>query len=131
MGRMLRMAADAVDDFQGKTQQRYADQREAGVDSQAVVDAVATLTASALAGLAQAAPRLRGESCCDCQCVTESGGGSASVVDEVEKAFGRLGLVQESELAALRKRVVDLEAKLSGSAAKAKPAAKQTSRKSK
>ena len=31
---------------------------------------------------------------------------------ELEKLIGRMGLVQEDELAALRKRVVDLEAAL-------------------
>jgi len=35
------------------------------------------------------------------------------VAEEVDKVVGRLGLVQEDELAALRKRVLDLEARLS------------------
>ena len=124
--RMLRMTADAVDDFQGKARERYNEQREAGVDSQAVVDALATLAASAAAGAAEFAPRQRG-----CQCDNGAGKSGASaafanISDEVEKAFGRLGLVQESELAALRKRVVDLEAKLA-SAGKGTPAKKKAS----
>ena len=79
---------------------------------------MATLTASVAAGVAEIAPRPRGGCQCDCVCETPSGsasGPSTDVADEVEKAFGRLGLVQESELAALRKRVVDLEARLAGS----------------
>lgn len=114
--RFLRMTADAVDDFQGKARERYDEQRESGVDSQAVVDALATLTASAAASIAEMAPRPRGG--CQCDCDRPSGtttGSAVDVADEVERAFGRLGLVQESELAALRKRVVDLEAKLADS----------------
>jgi hypothetical protein len=37
---------------------------------------------------------------------------SADVEQEVDKVIGRMGLVQEDELAALRKRVAELESKL-------------------
>jgi hypothetical protein len=107
--RVLRMAADVVEDFQGKARERYNDQREAGVDSQSVVDALATLTASVAAGVAEITMRPgRRDDCCN----GTSAEAATDVAAEVDRAFGRLGLVQESELAALRKRVVDLEARL-------------------
>ena len=114
--RILRMAADVVEDFQTKARDRYNDQREAGVDSQSVVDALATLAASVAAGAAEITSI--GNRGCRCACDSDSSTTATASVDveaEVEKAFGRLGLVQETELAALRKRVVDLEARLSGS----------------
>lgn len=116
LARFLHMSADVVEDFQSKARDRYNEQRESGVDSQAVVDALATLTASIVAGVAEVTPKPRGGCQCDCgQSGTQ--GPSADVAEEVEKAFGRLGLVQETELAALRKRVADLESRLPGSSA--------------
>ena len=111
VARFLRMAADAAEDFQTKARQRYDDQVDAGVDSQAVVDALATLAASVAAGVTEVVPRHRR----GCSCQSDQGGEQSGIdIDgAVERVFGRLGLVQETELAALRKRVVDLEAKLS------------------
>ena len=40
--------------------------------------------------------------------ITGEGGARETVIAEVDKIIGRMGLVQEDELAALRKRVVDL-----------------------
>lgn len=106
--RILRVAADAVEDFQHKVQTSYTDQRESGIDSQAVVDALAILGASVAATAAEIVAKPR------CQCSDHAGTPAApvDVAAEVDKAFGRLGLVQEAELAALRKRVVDLEQRL-------------------
>lgn len=111
--RVLRVVADAVEDFQHKAQVSYADQRESGIDSQAVVDALATLGASIAATAAEVVARPH------CQCGNHAGTAAqpVDVTAEVDKAFGRLGLVQEAELAALRKRVVDLEQRLGQSGA--------------
>ena len=141
----LRMAADAAEDYQHKARAQYQDSRESGIDSQSVVDALATLGATAAAGLMEVVDRTkRAGSQCNCrsskccsskQCCKESsscncsnnagsshedshvdaeGRSALDIASEVERAAGRMGLVQEDELAALRKRVVELEQRLEG-----------------
>jgi hypothetical protein len=109
---MLRQAADTLDSINDRVKEQRADEQAPMVDTEAVTAAVVTLSATAISAvldLVDTLPRpanfTRGH---DAQ-TSEAG----SVAEEVDKVVGRLGLVQEDELAALRKRVVDLEAALS------------------
>lgn len=107
---LLRMSADMLE----KSQNRVAEQRaESGreIDPQAISDALFTLGASGVSVIRELIdslpdrPKMRGN----------SGDASFSATDVegvVNQLIARLGLVEESELAALRKRIADLEAKL-------------------
>ena len=118
--RILRMAADAAEEFDVKVRTRTRENREDGVDTQAIVDALATLGASAAAVVLDSADRARGRvnrecECGECSCEPVSNKSENSSVDiatEVERVASRLGLVNEDELAALRKRIVELEREL-------------------
>ena len=98
---LLRMGADMLE----KSQERVVEQRsESGreVDPQAISDALFVLE---LIDSLPERPRFRANS-----------DNSIFSTEEVEKVLSqivaRMGLVEESELAALRKRLVDLESKL-------------------
>jgi len=108
---MLRQAADTLDSINDRVKEQRADEEAPMVDTEAVTAAVVTLSATAISAvldLVDTLPRpanfTRGHDAPP----TEAG----SVAEEVDKVVGRLGLVQEDELAALRKRVLDLEARL-------------------
>jgi hypothetical protein len=133
--RILRMVADAAEEFDVKVRERTRENRAEGVDSQSIVDALATLSASAAAVVLDTADRAkgRGKECCgpeDNCCAGDETTPASATVDvaaEVERAAGRMGLVNEDELAALRKRVVELEKALSAKPAKkAAPARKRS-----
>lgn len=128
---MMRMAADAFEDFDKKIRSQMSENREQGVDSQSLVDAVATLGAGGAALAMELIDKLpkpgRVSSSCDCggdcgstgpQDVTINQNSSVDIASEVEKAASRMGLVQEDELAALRKRVIELEELIKGLSAK-------------
>jgi len=123
---MMRMAADAFEDFEKKLRSQMSENREQGVDSQGLVDAVAILGAGGAALAMELIDKLpkpgRISKSCDCGGDCGSDGptditinqSSADIAAEVEKAASRLGLVQEVELAALRKRVIELEEQVKG-----------------
>lgn len=107
---LLRMGADMLE----KSQERVVEQRsESGreVDPQAISDALFVLGATGVSIVRELIdslperPRFRANS-----------DNSIFTTEEVEKVLSqivaRMGLVEESELAALRKRLVDLESKL-------------------
>jgi len=109
---MLRQAADTLDSINDRVREQRGDEEAPMVDTEAVTAAVVTLSATAISAvldLVDTLPRpsnfTRGHD--------SATSGSASVAEEVDKVVGRLGLVQENELAALRKRVLDLEARIS------------------
>ena len=109
---MLRQAADTLDSINDRVREQRGDEEAPMVDTEAVTAAVVTLSATAISAvldLVDTLPRpsnfTRGHDSATSE--------SASVAEEVDKVVGRLGLVQEDELAALRKRVLDLEARLS------------------
>lgn len=104
------MGADMLE----KSQERVVEQRsESGreVDPQAISDALFVLGATGVSIVRELIdslperPRFR-----------SNAGNSIFSTEEVEKVLSqivaRMGLVEESELAALRKRLVDLESKL-------------------
>ena len=108
---MLRQAADTLDSVSDRVKEQRLDEDAPMIDTDAVTAAVVTLSATAISAVLDLVDTLpkpgnfmrHHES-------HESDSGS--VAEEVDKVVGRLGLVQEDELAALRKRVLDLEARL-------------------
>lgn len=109
---MLRQAADTLDSISDRVKEQRADEDAPMVDTDAVTAAVVTLSATAISAvldLVDTLPRPGNFNRAHEETHAESG----SVAEEVDKVVGRLGLVQEDELAALRKRVLDLEARLS------------------
>lgn len=105
---LLRSAADMLEN----SQNRVADQREQSgreVDPQAISDALLMLGAtgvSVVRELIESLPDLPRRK-------SNSSSFSASDVEGmVNQLIARLGLVEESELAALRKRINDLEARI-------------------
>ena len=105
---ILRSTADLLENSQNKVvQQREQSGRE--VDPQAISDALFMLGAtgiSILRELFESLPDLpRRHS-------NNSSFSASDVEGVVNQLIARLGLVEESELAALRKRLNDLEAKL-------------------
>jgi hypothetical protein len=120
---MMRLVADSLDNADAKFREQVAENREAGLDSQAIMDAMITLGAtgaSMVMEMMSALPRPAGMCSCakKCECqkdVTETAS-THDIASEVERAASRMGLVQEDELAALRKRVIDLENQLNKSA---------------
>ena len=105
---LLRSAADMLENSQNRVaQQREQSGRE--VDPQAISDALLMLGATGVSivrELIESLPELPRQK-------SNSSSFSASDVEGVvNQLIARLGLVEESELAALRKRINDLEAKL-------------------
>ena len=119
---MMRMMADSLDGAESKFRAQMNENVEAGVDTKAAMDAMITLGATGAAmvmSMVDSLPR-PGMSCscrnqCGCTENMTTSHDSADLEEEVEKVASRMGLVQESELAALRKRVVDLENQLNKS----------------
>ena len=108
---MLRQAADTLDSINDRVKEQRSDEDAPMVDTDAVTAAVVTLSATAISAvldLVDTLPRPANFA----RNHEASHSDSGSVAEEVDKVVGRLGLVQEDELAALRKRVLDLEARL-------------------
>ena len=107
---VLRMAADMVETSQAKVDsQRQESGRE--VDPQAISDALFVLGATGLSIIRELVdslperPHLKRRT-------ENSIFNEADVRDVLSKLVAGMGLVEESDLAALRKRIIDLEAKL-------------------
>lgn len=117
---MMRLAADAVENYETKV----AHAREQGaVDGPAIFEALVTLGAGASIAASELINKVpRPKSRCGHE-------GNSDVTAEVDRIVGLLGLVQEEELAALRKRVVELEELLKPTPTKS-PAAKKPAKKS-
>jgi len=97
-----------------KSQTRVTEQREQSgreIDPQAISDAIFILGASGISVIRELIdslpdrPRFKSHS-------DNSSFSASDVEGVVNQLIARLGLVEESELAALRKRIADLEAKL-------------------
>jgi hypothetical protein len=111
---IMRVAADLLENYSERV--RTA-QEDGSVDAQAILNSLVTLSAGASIAAREAfdglpRPGKRSEEDLD-----------VNVAVEVDRIVGLMGLVQEEELAALRKRVVELE-KLVASVKKA-PVAKK------
>jgi BMFP domain-containing protein YqiC len=116
----MSMAQEMLEDSVNQIKTNVEENAKEGVDTKMVVEAitaVGTLVGGIIVEVASKLPKPEfkgiGEGCA-----------RETVIAEVDKIIGRMGLVQEDELAALRKRVVDLEAALAKSE---KPAPKTKS----
>ena len=106
---LLRRAADTLDSINTRVEEHRQDPNAPMVDANAINDAVITLSASTISAvmdLVDSIPRP-----CNHREHTEYSE-NADIEQQVDEVVGRMGLVQEDELAALRKRVVELEQKL-------------------
>jgi hypothetical protein len=99
------IAKDILDESVNQIKTNVSENSKDGVDTKLVVEAITAVGTLAGGIIVEFMDKLPKPSC------SGSGEGSAreTVIAEVDKIIGRMGLVQEDELAALRKRVVDLE----------------------
>ena len=99
------IAKDILDESVNQIKTNVSENSKDGVDTKLVVEAITAVGTLAGGIIVEFMAKLPKPSC------SGSGEGSAreTVIAEVDKIIGRMGLVQEDELAALRKRVVDLE----------------------
>ena len=103
------IAKDILDESVDQIKTNVSENSKDAVDTKLVVEAITAVGTLAGGIIVEFLDKLPKPSC-----------GSGSVDEkarnlattELEKLIGRMGLVQEDELAALRKRVVDLEAAL-------------------
>ncbi|MEJ6493073.1 MAG: hypothetical protein QNM01_00445 [Actinomycetes bacterium] len=103
------IAKDILDESVDQIKTNVSENSKDGVDTKLVVEAitaVGTLAGGIIVEFLDKLPKPG----CSTGSVDEKARNLAST--ELEKLIGRMGLVQEDELAALRKRVVDLEAAL-------------------
>ena len=106
---LLRRAADTLDSINIRVEEHRNDEDAPLLDTEAVNEAVVTLSASTISAVLDIFDSLprpfhREE--------TVSEQSRDLIEQEVDKVIGRMGLVQEDELAALRKRVIELEQRL-------------------
>ena len=110
----LNVFVQMAQNFAEQSSDKMREARENGkipnVDAPAVADAVSTLSAVASGFVAEIMAMLPANTPGTANNIDEEARKLLST--EVDKIVGRLGLVQEDELAALRKRVVELEAKI-------------------
>lgn len=99
------IAKDILDESVNQIKTNVSENSKDGVDTKLVVEAITAVGTLAGGIIVEFMAKLPKPTC------SGSGEGSAreTVIAEVDKIIGRMGLVQEDELAALRKRVVDLE----------------------
>jgi len=102
------MAKDILDESVNQIKTNVSENSKDGVDTKLVVEAITAVGTLAGGIIVEFMAKLPKPEC------KGSGEGSAreTIAAELDKIIGRMGLVQEDELAALRKRVVDLEAAL-------------------
>lgn len=109
----LRLAADALDNSVKRVETNRAQNNTKPADPTEVLDAFIALGQAGIAAAQEISKKLPRPHSANCNC-----NGSAeqllddTLTEEMDRLVGRLGLVQEDELAALRKRVADLESQL-------------------
>ena len=111
---LLRRAADSLDDVSAQVRTSRLNDETPTLDTEALSQAFASVSATAVAtllNLVESLPRPSSQFGCNHSSSADADV-TADVEQEVDKVIGRMGLVQEDELAALRKRVADLESKL-------------------
>ena len=110
---LLRRAADTLDSINTRVEEHRQDADAPMVDTNAINEAVITLSASTISAVMDILDSIPRPACNHRE--TASDQDSTVIEEEVDKVVGRMGLVQEEELAALRKRVIELEQKLAQS----------------
>jgi hypothetical protein len=104
----MSMAQEMLEDSVNQIKTNVEENSKDGIDTRLVVEAITAVGTLAGGIIMEVASKLPKPECKG----TGEGGARETVIAEVDKIIGRMGLVQEDELAALRKRVVDLEAAL-------------------
>lgn len=99
------IAKDILDESVNQIKTNVSENSKDGVDTKLVVEAITAVGTLAGGIIVEFMAKLSKPSCSG----SGEGGARETVIAEVDKIIGRMGLVQEDELAALRKRVVDLE----------------------
>lgn len=104
----LSLAQEVLEESVNQIKTNVETNSKDGIDTRLVVEAITAVGTLAGGIIVEVASKFPKPEC------KGSGDGSAreTVASEIDKIIGRMGLVQEDELAALRKRVVDLEAAL-------------------
>ena len=109
----MRLAADALDNSIKRVESQRAENNTAPADPSEVLDALITLGQAGIAAVQEIGKNIPKPNVGGCGCEKSSEDLLDDVLsEELDRLVGRLGLVQEDELAALRKRVADLEAEL-------------------
>lgn len=109
----MRLAADALDNSLKRVEANRAETNASPVDPSAILDAFITLGQAGIAAAQELGKNIPKPNINGCGCEKSSEDLLDDVLsEELDRLVGRLGLVQEDELAALRKRVADLEAEL-------------------
>jgi hypothetical protein len=113
----IQMAQEMLEDSVKQIKTNVEENSKEGIDSKIVVEAI-TAVGTLVGGIAtEFMSKLPKPSEAFSSTSSNVGEEARRVVNtELDKIIGRMGLVQEDELAALRKRVVDLEAQLGASA---------------
>ena len=101
----MSMAQEMLEESVNQIKTNVEENSKDGIDTRLVVEAITAVGTLAGGIIMEVASKLPKSECKG----TGAGGARETVVAEVDKIIGRMGLVQEDELAALRKRVVDLE----------------------
>ena len=110
---VMRLAADALDNSLKRVEAHRAETNASPVDPSAILDAFITLGQAGIAAAQELGKNIPKPNVGGCGCETSSEELLDDVLsEELDRLVGRLGLVQEDELAALRKRVADLESEL-------------------
>ncbi len=109
----MRLAADALDNSMKRVDEHRAEKNTTATDPSEVLDALVALGQAGMAAVSELSKNLPKPTLPGCNCEKSSEDLLDDVLsEELDRLVGRLGLVQEDELAALRKRVADLEAQL-------------------
>ncbi len=110
----LNVFAQMAQNFAEQSSEKMREARESGtiptIDAPAIAEAVSTLSAVASGFVAELVAMLPANTPATANDIDEEA--RKLLNTEVDKIVGRLGLVQEDELAALRRRVVELEDKI-------------------
>lgn len=117
----LGLAQEVLEDAKNQIKTNVEANSKDGVDTKLVVEAITAVGTLAGGIIVEFFDKLPKPSCSSGSNDEKARNLAAS---ELEKLIGRMGLVQEDELAALRKRVVDLEASLKKAEKGEKPATK-------
>lgn len=109
----MRLAADALDNSIKRVESQRAENNTAAADPSEILDALITLGQAGIVAVQEIGKNIPKPNVGGCSCEKSSEDLLDDVLsEELDRLVGRLGLVQEDELAALRKRVADLEAEL-------------------
>jgi len=112
---VLRLAADALDKSVERVEHQRTQNNTKPADPTEVLDALIALGQAGIAAAQEVSKKFPRPHSAHCNCngsTSAEGLLDETLSEELDRLVGRLGLVQEDELAALRKRVAELEAQL-------------------